>query len=132
MYNYPQPQPYEQQGYAYPPQSNPQYASPMAPNPQYPQSQQMVIIQNIQSPKKIPNRATSRFTEMVECPNCRHQGLTNTEKGCSGVMWLGACLLCIFLGCPCIALCIDNWKAVRHYCASCHMELGIYEPKSLI
>ena len=65
----------------------------------------------------------------TNCPNCKNEILTTTQKSISTFQMLVAGGICFFGGICCfyIPCCIDDWKDVLHTCPNCNYAIGKFK-----
>ncbi|KAL0485174.1 lipopolysaccharide-induced tumor necrosis factor LITAF [Acrasis kona] len=102
-------------------QAPPQYVSSPPQYVQAPQQYQSTTV--IQAPTgKLTGLPT-----MTQCPNCRSNVTTKTNKvvGVGNFLAAGVCVLigCVG-GCCLIPFCVDDLKDTEHSCPACHSHIG--------
>ncbi|CAH8588335.1 unnamed protein product [Schistosoma turkestanicum] len=67
----------------------------------------------------------------ITCPYCHNFGMTRVQLESGYLPWLLCGIMCffgLFFGCCLIPFCMDSIKSARHFCPSCHRQVGYYSP----
>eukprot|EP00667_Euglena_gracilis_P021557 EG_transcript_23659 len=86
-------------------------------------------VQTMQVSQGVPMAPLPRFGEnpqLIMCPNCNAQGMSDIRKEISIMNWAvcGAACLFGFFCCAPIAFFVDSLKGTVHYCRKCNAQVG--------